>query len=477
MTVEFNPSDEDQPAASLKSLPRNKDQTTRSHLRIANRFLAKYEGDFIFVGGISAKGKQEGWMHWTGSHWALAEGGQVHTALWELLEDAWSEAMNDTSLQADIRGAQSAGGTDGVLRQASRMPGFIKEASDLDGDGLLLNLENGTLDLRSLKIKPHDPRDFITKVARAGFYKDAKGERWEKFIEEVLPDPETRAFLQRYVGVALSGVAREHALVILLGAGRNGKGTFYEAISWMQGDYNAQADPEIFMHKEGAHPVGQMSLMGKRWTVVTETQRGRRMNAATMKRLTGGDPITARWMHGNPVTFEPSHTPILVTNWMPKISGDEMAAWERIQVVEFDIYIPPEKRDKHLKDTLRTEADGILLWAIRGWHDYLARQWQLDPPADVLRFTEEQREEVDYVAHFIENRCTVDPTGSVLQAELRGEYNVWRLMPDKARDEAPEYEGPDFSRVVRQHSRAIGAKKGAKNKSYFTGIRMKYQGE
>ena len=469
--------EDDQPATSLADLKPDKDRTSRSHLRLAYRFAEAHEGDFIFVPGISSKGKNEGWMRWTGDHWDLAEGGEVHTALWALMESAWAEAMNDPALQADIRSAQSASGTDGVLRQAARLPEFNRSASLLDNDRLLLNLPNGTYDLRSFTLKEHDPRDLITKVARAEYHPNASAPRWERFINEVIPDPDIRAFIQRYVGVALCGEVREHALPILVGDGRNGKGTFYEAISWMQGDYAGQADPELFMHKEGAHPVGQMALMGKRWIVVTETQRGRRMNAATMKRLTGGDPITARWMHGNPVTFEPSHTPILVTNWMPKISGDERAAWERIHVVEFNTYIPPEKRDKHLKDTLRTEVDGIFLWAIKGWHDYISRGWQLDPPSSVLAHTEEQREESDYVAHFLREAVVLDPRGSIIQAELRSEYNRWRLMPEFARDEAPEYDARDFSRVVRQFSRSIGTGRGHANKTIFTGIRRKNPGD
>lgn len=480
MTVEFRPSDEyspsEEPPEGLASLTVSKDQTTSSHLRIANRLADRHAGDFIFVPGVSPK-RGDDWMIWKGSHWEIAQKGEIHNALWKLLEDAWAESMHDRSLQRDIRGAQSSGGTEGVLRQASKLPGFARTVADLDNDRKLFNLKNGTLDLRSLKVKPHDPADLITKVANAAFHPEATSPRWDSFVEEVLPDPEVRAFVQRYVGVALCGEVREHALPIFLGSGRNGKGTFYEAVQYLQGDYSGQADPELFMHKEGAHPVGQMALMGKRFIVVTETQRGRRMNAATMKRLTGGDPITARWMHGNPVTFEPSHTPVLVTNWMPKITGDERAAWERIVVIEFNTYFPAERRDKHLKDKLRTEVDGILLWAIRGWHDYLSRRWQLDPPESVLLFTEEQRGEVDYIAHFLEEHTVLDSAGTVLQGELRARYNSWRLLADKARDEAPEYAGPDFSRVVRQHDRGIGAKRGAKNKSYFTGIRIKHSGE
>lgn len=476
MTVEFTESNEDQPTTSLGDIPRSKDQVTRSHLRIAYRFADKFGSQFIHVPGLGSKGKTADWRIWDGKRWAEVTGGETHTALFELIESAWAEARLDTSLRKDLDGAQSAGGTKGALEQASKLAAFARSVNDMDEDRYLLNLQNGTIDLRSMAFHPHRREDMLTRVARAGYHPDAQAPRWHGFLEEVLPSKEVRDFLQRYVGVALFGEVREHALVILLGAGRNGKGTFYEAVSWMLGDYAGQADPELFMHKEGAHPVGQMDLIGRRWVVVSESERGRRMNAAAMKRLTGGDNIKARYLFGHWVEFEPSHTPVLVTNWMPNISGDEFAAWDRVSVVEFSKYIAPEKRDKHLKDKLRAEIDGILQWALDGWRNYMERGWQLDEPAEVRQTTEEQREDVDYISKFIDECCIEEPGAEELQSVIRSHYNSWRLMGDKAFREAPEYSAADFSRVIVQRD-GLGKKRGTASKSYFIGIRTKRAGE
>ena len=121
----------------------------------------------------------------------------------------------------------------------------------------------------------------------------------------MLPDEPVRAYLQRVVGVALLGKVIEHVLAILTGTGANGKGTCYKALCWALGDYASTVEPDLFMHREGAHPTGEMDLLGKRLVVVSESERDRRLAEATMKRLTGGDTIRARRMRQDFVEFEP----------------------------------------------------------------------------------------------------------------------------------------------------------------------------
>ena len=115
-----------------------------------------------------------------------------------------------------------------------------------------------------------------------------------------------------------------------------------------------------------------MALLGRRFVVVSETDEGKRLAEATMKRLTGGDPITARWMHQNFVTFTPSHLPILVTNHLPKVSGDDPAIWRRLRVVPWAVVIADDDQEKTLDGKLQLEADGILSWSVKGLRDYLA---------------------------------------------------------------------------------------------------------
>ena len=122
------------------------------------------------------------------------------------------------------------------------------------------------------------------------------------------------------------------------------------------GDYAQTADPELFMHRDGAHPTGEMDLLGARFVVVSETEQDRRLAESTMKRLTGGDTIKARRMRQDFVEFEPSHLAVLVTNHLPKARGDDPAVWRRIRVVPFNVVIPEEER---ADSSERRNGDGL----------------------------------------------------------------------------------------------------------------------
>lgn len=451
---------------SLADLEPTPDRVFRSHLRMAHRMADACAGRFIHVDSI-------GWYFWDGMRWQEARRGEPERALWdEVLKPAWAESLGDPALQADVKSVQSSGGTQGTLSQASKLPQFARLAEDLDSDPYLLNARNGTYDLRSRTLRAHDPTDLCTRVLNADLSDAAVAPRWERFLAEVVPDAEVRGFLQRYVGVSLLGQVLEHKLLILLGDGRNGKGTFYGAVSYALGDYAISAEPELFMHKEGAHPTGQMDLMGRRWVVVSETERGRRLNASTLKRLTGGDRIRARRMHRDFFEFEPSHMAVMVSNFLPKVSGDDPAVWARIRVASFDVVIPEERQDKGLADALRHEADGIVQWAIRGWIDYCARGKQLGEPSAVLMATEEYREDNDDIAQFIAEFYvrSGEPGACELQKEVRSVYESWRIV-----NGAPQLSPREFSRVMVRHG--FETVVGSKNRRYFAGMRRRLVGD
>lgn len=331
--------------------------------------------------------------------------------------------MNDKTLQSDVKKCQSDAGVRGVLAQASTMHPFDAVVDDMDADPYLLNVANGTVDLRTMELKPHDPGDRITKIARGAYDTSAPGRTWGAFLERVLPDAEVREFLQRHSGLALCGKVLEHVLAILIGAkGRNGKSTFYEALAWALGDYAASAEPNLFMHRDGAHPAGEMDLLGRRWVVVSESNRGQQLAEATVKRLTGGDTIKARYMRQDFVQFAPSHTAVLVTNHLPKVAGGgDPALWARMRVIPFEVRIPDDEQDSHLGEKLEVEADAVLAWALDGWRDYRARG-SLAAPDAVRVATSEYQQDEDAFGRFLVERTLDDPGGFAIAGEL---YEAW----------------------------------------------------
>lgn len=384
--------------------------------RMAYRLAAAYGNRLMHVHGI-------GWHTFDGRRWVEDQQGAAKRAVLEVLRGALAESLGDKELRADVGKCESAAGVNGVLDIAAALEPFAFTVRDLDNDPYLLNTATGTLDLRTLDLSAHDYRDRITKVTRGSYRPGETSELWETFLTRVLPDPDVRGFLQRVAGLGLVGIIREHVLGILTGTGANGKGCWYGAVNHALGDYAMVGEADLFMHRDGAHPTGEMDLRGVRWVVVSENDKGRRLAEATVKRLTGGDPIRARRMRMDFVEFLPSHTPALVTNFLPKVSGDDPALWRRLRVVPFDVVIPPDERDAGLPERLQLEADAVLTWAAAGYADYLGRG--LAEPASVTVATDNYQHDSDAVARFIAECCIVNPHMWVTTADAHDRWARW----------------------------------------------------
>lgn len=385
--------------------------------RMAYRVADRYAGKMVHVSGL-------GWFRWDATRFAPDDRGAAKRAVLAELRRALGESIGDKELRADVRKCESSSGVGGVLDLAAALEPFASVVADLDADPYLLNVANGTLDLRTLELRPHNPADRITKVCRGAYTPDTNSVLWEAFLARILPDEAVRGFVQRLVGVGLLGTVREHVLSIWTGQGANGKSVLDKAIRNALGDYACTAEPDLFMHREGAHPTGEMDLRGVRWVAVSESEKDRRLAEATMKRLTGGDTIRARRMRQDFVEFTPSHTPTLITNHLPRVSGDDPAIWRRIRVVPFDVVIPDAEQDPQLDDRLALEADAILTWAVQGHRDYLDRG--LDEPAGVRVATDTYHRNSDAVARFIDECCHTGPAVKSITGQLFAAWDKWR---------------------------------------------------
>lgn len=392
----------------------------RGQLRIAERLAAGYAERLLYVRGA-------GWHTWDGARWAPDDRGHATRAVVATLKRALAEAAQMPSrerdaLHNDVRRCESAAGVDGVLRLASAHKRFAATVADLDGDAHLLNTASGTLKLDAGQLRAHHPGDRITKLCGAGYDPAAVAPGWEKFLAEALPDPAVREFLRRLIGLSLLGKVVEHVLPIFTGAGRNGKGVFVRTVSAALGDYAIEAEPELFLARDRAHPTGQLDLRGVRLATCQETDDGKRLAVATVKRLSGGDTIRARAMRQDFVQFTPSHTPLLTTNHLPKVPADDPALWARLLVVPWGVSFLG-REDTGLGDRLALELPGVLRWAVSGYEDYQRRR--LDPPAAVKVATERYRLTSDALAQFLADRCLTAAPYYVRSSDLWQAWQAW----------------------------------------------------
>ena len=369
------------------------------------------------------------WLLWEGGRWKpddLRRAEHLAKAtLRRLLQDA--AQINDDKQRnhriKDIIAAERMSRIEGSLRAASSEPALAISPDQLDANPWLLNTANTTINLQTGETQTPKRYDLITKQAPCLHDPAAGAPAWNRFLERVIPDPDTRLFLQRACGYSMAGGNPAQILLILWGQGSNGKSTFLETIRKLLGDYSQQAPPETFLAKRDGIPNDIARLRGARFVAAVETGEGRRLNETLIKSMTGGDTMTARFLRQEYFEFKPQFTPWLATNHKPEIRGQDEAIWRRIRLIPFEQYIPPAERDPDLKTKLAAELPGILNWALDG-----CAAWQADglaePPA-VIAATNAYREDQDDLGKFIADRCRLDPAREERTADLYTAYAEW----------------------------------------------------
>ncbi len=424
----------------------------RGQLRMAYRLAGSFDGRLRFVHGI-------GWYCWDGARWREDDRGEARRAVAEgVLRPALRQAIDldrrqRDELVADVRRCESAAGVDGVLRLAESLEPFAVTVRDLDADPYLLNLTNGTFDLATGKLRAHDPDDLLTKVTGAGYDPVSPADVFERFLSEILPDADVREFVQALFGVGLVGKVIEHVLPIFTGVGRNGKSTLLNVVRAALGDYAIEAEPDLLIDRDRAHPTGLMDLRGVRLAVCQESDEGRKLAVGTVKRLTGGDAIRARRMRADFVQFEPSHTAVLVTNHKPRVPGDDPALWRRLRVVPFDVVVP--EPDPRLPDRLALELPAVLAWLIDGYRLYA--QNGLKEPDAVAAATETYKASSDVLGRYLDERTVNGSEHMYVRAsELFADWQSWCQRTGEHAGRQNEFAESLDQRGFRKVNRSIG---------------------
>lgn len=323
------------------------------------------------------------------------------------------------------------------LYSASRIPAVLSHASanrliqitsdQLDPDPYLFNVANGTLNLRDGKLYPHDLTDLITMRSPVAYDPNtADYTEFEKFLRTVLPDEETRLFVQRLLGQAMIGEVVEHVFPVFLGTGRNGKGTLLRLVQGVFGSYYTGISKNLLIEtKFEGHATIRTSLFRRRLVTAEEVAENAAWNAASINDLTGGGDITGNRMRENEITFKPSHTLILAANHWPRVSAKDEAFWARVKKIPFNVVFarPDSTIEKRIREN---EQAGILRWLLEGCQDYL-RTGSLGEPTSVVAATAGIRAESNPLHNFLDDHVEVTHNGDdlVVLSTLYDLYTSW----------------------------------------------------
>ncbi len=345
----------------------------------------------------------------------------------KMTDDEERKAMLRFAIESEKKRAIQA-----MIDLAKSDPRIAIVPEDLDRDPYLLNCPNGTLELRTGKLREHRPEDLITKITAVPYRPDAPRERWEKVLDEIQPESELRAYLKRALGYSICGDTGEHCLFLPYGTGRNGKNTILDPIVKILGEYATNCDPKILLRTgKNDHPTGLADLRGRRLVITDEVDEGEELAEALVKRVTGNPTIKARFMRQDFFEFDVTSKIWMPANHKPDIKGRDEGIWSRIRVIPFEITIPVEKRIKNLARILaKEEGEGILAWLVEGYLDWQKLEG-LNEPTKVLDAVKEYRLQQDVVAAFIKECCLTwldHPNRSqfkVRKDELYSAYASW----------------------------------------------------
>ena len=464
---------------------RTTDPDDLTELADGDRLVERITGSFHFTPAL-------GWLRFDDHLWAADQAdlhalAEARTVATTTLMDSRARALFEPDVDPEWRKRRLAevsryerrsrqiAYAEKLVRYASQHPTLRIDEQRLDAKPHLLATPSGIVDLRDGTLRPGRPDDLISRATTVAYDPDApEPRRWHTFLHEVIgDDAEELTYIQRLVGLTLTGETSPQRLWLILGSGANGKSRFLTTLERLLGAGSAtslaQTAPASLMlnGRHGGATPEIVRLAGRRLVTLSETSDEVTLNAALVKRLTGEDAVVGRGLYRDFTEVAVQAKFLMATNRLPRITDTSDGMWRRIVVIPFAHTIPPERRDPHLAGKLDAELPGILRWAVDGAQAFYRDGW-LDEPARFRLQAHRYRGEQDLLAEFLDEIAVLDPGATVPAQQLQDAF--YRLCEDLGRPK------PDWRVQIAPELRARGCEVrpgGHDRRKQWHGIRLR----
>ena len=395
----------------------------------AERLVARHGKDLRYCW----PGKQ--WYIWDETRWAPDDTGEIYRRATNTARNIYAEAtdVDDSNLREAIadwaKKCESSARIEQMINLAKSQPAIPVKMDEWDRNPWLLNVANGTLELRSGDLLGHRREDLITLISSVTYDSRSQDTKWASFLDKILPDLNLQGFVQRALGYSITGDCREEVLFFPYGPTQTGKSTLLRAVAAALGDYAVTADFGTFLarDKSASGPRNDIAaLAGKRLIVSMEVDKDQKLAESVVKQLTGGDVIRARFLFRESFEFTPTFKLWLGANDRPRVRDDDDAIWRRILQIPFEQRISDQERDNSLKDYLSdTERAGpaILAWLVQGCLNWQVIGLAVDDSTKAL--TSNYRVDMDPIKDFLDDCCLTSPEAQVRNPDLYQAYEDW----------------------------------------------------
>ncbi|MBV1911308.1 MAG: bifunctional DNA primase/polymerase, partial [Kangiellaceae bacterium] len=355
-----------------------------------------------------------------------------------LVQDAATQAQNELEkIASEQKEAKQAGAIRKVARKLKTKafqegcrdmvkshPLILTFVDDLDHHKEFVGTHEGILNIHERKIVDDGASCLVTKRFNVLHDSNATCPHFDAFMERIFPDVQTRSYVMKTLGYALSGDANLRSFFIWVGSGANGKSSLLEAVSHVMADYSVTLDPQSFIKKSSGGIANDIALLrGSRLCVTSETSAGAVLDTALIKRLSGNDTITARFLHQEYFEFQNEAVIFMASNFVPVFDGSCGAFTGRVNIVPFGQVIPKEERDPALLDKLKAEGSGILNRLLDAYDAY--RSEGLQPPKAVTEATEKFCSQSNLIKQFYEECLDEGEDHKLSVSMLYHRYSRW----------------------------------------------------
>lgn len=294
---------------------------------------------------------------YTGSHWRLID------------KEAFQKFLGDAALKLGVPWVHAEYHKFMTELYKQFMAKAFLPKPEIDKNTVLINLQNGTFEItpKGTQLRQFNRADFLTYQLPFEYDPQAKAPLFEKFLNEVLPDPERQRVLAEYLGYVFirhgSNALKEEKALILYGTGANGKSVVFEIVTALLGRQNvSNYSLQSLTEEKGFY----RAMIGNKLVNYASEINGK-MEASLFKAMVSGEPVEACLKYQNPFTMENYAKFIFNCNELPKDVEHTNAYFRRFLIIPFDVTIPPEKQDKNLHSKIiNSELSGIFNWVLQG---------------------------------------------------------------------------------------------------------------
>ena len=391
------------------------------------RFLDRHKDSFRYTAG-------KGWYSFDGSRWVPESDSAVMQAAWETVRAIGDEpeaplpeghrGRPPLTSRGWMRQSESGARLAAMVALVKHAPGIAVKEEAFDQHDWLFNVQNGTVDLKTGTLHPHDRTQLLSTISPVKFDPRATCPEWLKFLDRVmLGRQEIVNFMQRLFGYCASASTAEQAFVVHYGTGANGKSTALDVIKRIFGSYAETTPFATFAEKKnGATPNDLASIHKSRLVIASEGERTTKLAESMIKTVTGNEEVSARYLYKDYFTFRPRFTLMLQSNHKPIIQDTGKGIWRRVRFVPWEYTFPDIEMDKNWAEKeVAAEGPGILAWVVRGALEY--QRMGLSEPDVVKAAIAEYQEGEDVLGRWIREECTAIPDHD---APAGGLYSVYR---------------------------------------------------